>query len=272
MWCAKLLSCPGCGIAPKCSFRFISSKTIDGSNATAVIFGGFGFKERQMSKHSSLYSRFNFNVVPILSSVKQLTTRTVASKRGKDLAEKIQRINQPVVLHSISGAFWTMIYMLEYMDKGWRDEHIKAVVFDSCPPESDIYAFGGWLAFAMKRHYLKPYLSHLFYPYMFACGITDKWRQENHLKMFGENAVIPRNASILFVHGRDDPVLNLEYVNKFVSDIRNHRQSENVCVTQKTFEKARHAMSVVDYPEEYKKVHVDHLLLTVPQWKVPAEE
>ena len=271
MWYTKPWPCSGQHASLNYGARLISSKTIDGSNATAVVLGGFGFKERQMAKHASLYSQFNFNVVPVLSSVKQLTTPMVGEKRGRELAEKIQVMDQPVVIHAVSGAFWTMIYMLEYMDKSWRDQHVKAIVFDSCPPESNIYAFGGWMAFMLKRNYLKPYLCHIFHPYMFACGITDKWRQENDLKMFGEHAVIPRKANILFMHGRNDPVLNNEYVNKFVSDIRDNKQSENVSVIEKKFEKSRHAMSVIDYPDEYKRIHVDHLLITVPEWTKPLE-
>ena len=245
--------------------RHLCSKTIDGRNATAVVFGGFGFRERQMTKHSSLYAKFNFNIVPILSSVKELTTPTVASTRAKTLAEKLQNINQPLVIHSISGSFWTMIYMFEYMDKDWREEKVKAIVFDSCPPMSDVYAFGGWMAFRIKRNFLKPYLSFPFYPYMYLCGITDKWRHQNHLKMFGKTSVIPRNASILFMHGRNDPVLNKDYLAKFIKDIKAN-QSPKVSVAEKQFERSRHAMSVIDYPEEYKRIHVDQLLSKVPEW------
>ena len=245
--------------------RCASSLVINGKNSTALVLGGFGFRERQMIKHASLYDQYHFNVLPVLSSVKELTTPSIGSRRGKTLAEELQNINQPVVIHSISGAFWTMIYMLENMNHEWREKYVKAIVFDSCPPMSDVYAFGGWMAFALKRPYLKPYLSHLFYPYMYLCGITEEWRQENALKMFGQNSVIPRNANILFLHGKNDPVLNKDYLTKFVSDIKAH-QSPNASVTEKQFERSRHAMSVIDYPEEYKEFHVNHLLGKVPEF------
>ena len=151
------------------------------------------------------------------------------------------------------------------MNKDWREKYVKAIVCDSCPPMSDVYAFGGWLAFALKRPYLKPYISPLFYPYMYVCGITEEWRHENALKMFGQSSVIPRNASILFLHGKNDPVLNKDYLMKFVSDIKAH-QSPNASVTEKQFDRSRHAMSVIDYPEEYKEFHVNHLLAKVPEW------
>ena len=253
------------GSSIKVCTRSIATVEIKGQNATALVFGGFGFKERQMGKHASLYSQFGFNVVPVLSSVKQLTTPSVGEKRGKMLADQIQSINQPVVIHVISGAFWTMIYTLQYMKKEWRDEYVKAIVFDSCPPMSNVHAFGGWMAFMLKKNYLKPILSPLFHPYMIICGITDAWRQENHLKMFGQTSVIPRNANILFLHGRKDPVLDNNYLESFVQDLKSH-QSPNASVTEKVFERSRHAMSVIDYPEEYKEIHVNHLLRKVPEW------
>ena len=245
--------------------RSIGTVKINGENSTALVFGGFGFKERQMGKHASLYSQFGFNVVPVLSSVKQLTTPSVGEKRGKLLADQIQSLNKPVVIHVISGAFWTMIYTLEYMNKDWRDKNVKAIVFDSCPPMSDVHAFGGWMAFMLKKNYLKPVLSPLFHPYMIVCGITDAWRKENAAKMFGQTSVIPRSANILFLHGRSDPVLNNEYLASFVQDIKSH-QSSTASVTEKVFERSRHAMSVIDYPEEYKEIHVNHLLGKVPEW------
>ena len=119
--------------------------------------------------------------------------------------------------------------------------------------------------FMLKKNNLKPFLSPLFHPYMYICGITDVWRKENDIKMFGNTSVIPRDANILFLHGRNDPVLNNEYVESFVQDIKSH-QSPNASVTEKVFERSRHAMSVIDYPEEYKEFHVNHLLGKVPEW------
>ena len=48
---------------------------INGENSTALVFGGFGFKERQMGKHSSLYSQFGFNVVPVLPSYEMMNSK-----------------------------------------------------------------------------------------------------------------------------------------------------------------------------------------------------
>ena len=242
-----------------------NSADISGACSTAVVFGGFGFRSRQMKKHAALYEQYDFDVVDILSTVKELTTPSIGEARGKLLAEKIQKIDQPIVVHSISGSFWTMIYMFEHLDPEWREENVKAIVFDSCPPKSDIYAFGGWLSFMLKKHYLKNYVAHLFYPYMWYCGITDEWRKWNHSRMFGASAVIPRNAHCIFMHGKMDPVLNYEYLNEFIEDIKKY-QHPSANVSEIQFERSRHAMSVVDYPEEYKKLHVNHLLRMVPEW------
>ena len=238
---------------------------INGENCTALVLGGFGFKERQMQKHATLYEKFDFNVVPILSSVRELTTPLIGEKRAPKIAEQLQAINQPMVIHAISGSVWTMFYILQYMDKEWRDKNVKAIVFDSCPPKSDVYAFGGWLAFMLKRNYLRPYLAPLFHPYIWYAGITEEWREENHAKMFGPLSVIPRDANILFIHGKNDPVLDNGYVAEFIADVKAHR-SRNASVCQKVFPKSRHAMSVIDYPEEYKIVHVAQLLSKVPDW------
>ena len=145
-------------------------------HCTAVFFGGFGFKERQMQKHASLYKKFNFNVVPISSSVKQMTRPSVLKEPGREFAEMLQAINQPLVFHTISGSVWALIYTSQFMDKKWREENVKAIVFDSSPPKSDCYAFGGWLAFLLKRNHMKPYLAHLFHPYIWYAGITEEWR------------------------------------------------------------------------------------------------
>ena len=139
---------------------------INGKNSTALVLGGFGFKEKHINRYSSLYTEFDFNVLPILSSVKELTYPIIAVRRGKNLADQLQKINQPLAIHVISGSFWTMIYALEYMEKDWRDKYVRAIVLDSCPLMSNIYTFGGWLSFALKLNYLKPYVSHLFYPYI----------------------------------------------------------------------------------------------------------
>ena len=245
--------------------RNATTITINGKNSTALVLGGFGFSERHMSKHSTLYGQFGFDLVPVLSSVKELATPNICEKRGKNMAKQMQKRNQPLVIHSISAAFLTMIYTLEYMNKDWKDKYVKAIVFDSCPAMTDAHAFGGWMAFMIRRNYLKPYMAPLSYPYLYICGITEEFRKENEKKMFGETSVIPRNANILFLHGKHDPILNKDYLDLFVSDIRNHH-SQHASVTEKVFDRSRHAMAVVDYPEEYKEAVVNQALAKVPEW------
>ena len=242
--------------------RHISSKPIDGTNATAVVFGGLGFRERQLKKYSSMYGNFKFNTVPVLSTVKELTTPVVSSARGKKLDQNLQTANQPLVVHTVSASFWTVIYMLEHMDKDWREENVKAIVFDSCPAMNDVYSVGGWLTF---NSYLKPYVSPLFDPYVYLKEVTEDWRYENHLKIFGKNSVIPKNANILFLHAEHDPILNKKYLSKFVDDIRVH-QSSKACVTEEEFDVSKNCISILNYPEGYKKLHVNHLLGKVPEW------
>lgn len=238
---------------------------VDGHNATAVILGGVGSRESQIKRHSALYKKHNFNVMPILSGMLDLTTPEVAAVRGKALAIKLQNDNQPIVIHTISASFWTVMYMLENFDKDWREEKIKAIVFDSCPAMSDIEAFGGWMAVRMEQTSLKPFLSPLFHPFLSFCGITDEWRIENHTKMFGENAVIPRNANILFIYSKDDPVLDKMYIQSFIQDIKIYKSPE-ACVTEKEFEQSIHAMSIREHKEEYQQTHAHHLLSKVPEW------
>jgi hypothetical protein len=117
----------------------------------AVVFGGFGFEKRQMAKHEALYTAHNFGIRPVLSSISQLTSPAEAESRGKELAQELMKLDQDLVVHGISGSIWTMMYMFSHMDPAWREERLKAIVFDSCPPKSDIYAFGGWLSFATKQ-------------------------------------------------------------------------------------------------------------------------
>ena len=140
-----------------------------------MIFGGFGFGEREMAKHAALYDQHGFAVLPVLSSVMQLTTPAGADARGAALAATLRERDQPCVIHAISGSVWTMVYMLDNLDPEWRDANVKAIVYDSCPPKSDTLAFGGWLSFALKRPWLKPYLAPFFHPYRWCVGITPEW-------------------------------------------------------------------------------------------------
>jgi len=251
-------------------FKFIrccsnSSQIFDGKNATAVILGGFGSRERQMKRHSALYNKHNFNVMPVMSGMLELTTPEVASARGKTLAKRLQTANQPIVVHTISASFWTVIYMLEHLDKSWREEKVKAIVFDSCPAMSDAEAFEGWLTVRLEQTSLNSFLAPLFNPFLSFCGVTDDWRKENHKKMFGEDSVIPRNANILFIYGKDDPVLNRMYINSFVEDLQKYKSPE-ATVSEKQFDNSIHAMSIREHKEEYQEFHASNLLAKVPDW------
>ena len=86
----------------------------------------------------------------------------------------------------------------------------------------------------------------------------------NHTMMFGESSVIPRGAHCLFLHGKNDPVLDNGYIGSFVSDLQQYQHAN---VQEVHFQKARHAMSVVEHPEEYKLAHVNHLLAMVHEWR-----
>ena len=175
-------------------------------------------------------------------------------------------MNQTLVIHTISGSFWTVLHMLQNMDQDWKDTHVKAIVFDSCPLTSDIYAFGGWLAFMLKRHKLKPYISPLFYPYIWYSGITEKKRQNWELLMLGNTSVIPRQADILFLCSENDPVMSFDYYKNFVQDVKLH-QSADARVLEKVFVSSRHSLALVDSPTEYKETLENEFLSKVPEWK-----
>jgi len=252
------------------SLSSVAATQIDAQGANAVVFGGFGFGNRQMKKHEALYTEHGFSTTPVLSTVTQLSSPYHGDRRGKQLAEKLMEKDEELVLHAISGSVWTMIYMLHHMDPAWRDEKVKAIMFDSSPPKSDIYAFGGWLAFATKQPVMKN-LAFIFEPYRMYQGINSEWEAGNHARMFGPAAVIPRSAHCLFIQGRNDPVLDTGYVDSFMADVREHAK-EGANVQSVLFEKARHAMAVVENPEEYKGVHVENLLAMVPNWNGGASK
>ena len=261
--CFKELECTSTRKLIRCCSN--SPQTFDGKNAIAVILGGFGSRERQMKRHSALYNKHNFNVMPVMSGMLELTTPEVASARGKTLALKLQAANVPIVVHTISASFWTVIYMLEHLDKSWKEENVKAIVFDSCPAMSDLEAFEGWLTVRLEQTSLNSFLAPLFQPFLSFCGVTDDWRKENHKKMFGEDSVIPRNANILVIYGKDDPVLNRMYISSFVEDLQKHKSPE-ASVTEKQFDNSIHAMSIREHKEEYQEFHANNVLAKVPDW------
>jgi alpha-beta hydrolase superfamily lysophospholipase len=223
-----------------------------------------------MNKHLDLYNTHGIESVPIFSSVKELTTPTIAEARGAAIAANILENDGPIVMHAVSGSFWTALYTLEALPRDWRERNVRALVFDSCPPKSDALAFGGWAAFALRRPWLKPWIAPLFEPYRWLCGINEAWEAENARRMDprDERCVLPEGASVLVFHGTRDPVLDNAYVHAFADSITAARargaSEEDVGVSHVVLERARHAMAVVDEPETYKKAHVDALLRAVP--------
>ena len=71
--------------------------------------------------------------------------------------------------------------------------------------------------------------------FLFFGRLKAVFRGKNALKMFGETSVIPRNANVLFLHGKNDPVLHRDYMAKFVSDVKTH-QSPGLSFTEKVLE------------------------------------
>jgi hypothetical protein len=259
----------------KKSIRAASNIAINGKNSTAVVMGGLGSKHRHINKYSALYTQFDFNVLPVISSIKQITHPSIGMMHGKHLADQLLKINQPVVLHVISGSFYIMIWALESLNKDWRDEYIKAIVFDSAPVLKDVHCLSGWMAFMLKRNHLKPYISHLFYPlissYIFLyAGNTDDRMKQDGLSTFGNTSVIPRYARILFLYGKNEPVLDYDYLQKFILDRKKHQYYDK-SVTEIVFERSRHAMSLLDCPEEYNQ-YLMNLLITVPEWRLCSNE
>ena len=98
----------------------------------------------------------------------------------------------PTVIHAVSGGFWTAMFMLHHMDAQWRDRNVRAIMFDSCPPKSDVYAFGGWLSWLIQAKIglpaksTKPIVSHLFHPVRPYFGIGQSWTAANDAMMFGD--------------------------------------------------------------------------------------
>lgn len=69
--------------------------------------------------------------------------------------------------------------------------------------------------------------------------------------------------------GRNDPVLSMPYVREFAGFLRRRTEAT---VSEVVFPKARHSMAIVDEPETYKSAHIEHLLASVPEWRVAPVE
>ena len=284
------------------------SSTVAGSGSLAVIFGGFGVTQRQLRKHEALYEEHGFDCMPIASSIPQLISPATGRKRGAELASAVQQADAPTVVHAVSGGFWTALFMLSSLEPKWRERNIRAIMFDSCPPKSDVYAFGGWLAWLLQTktgvpaRLTKPIVSHAFHPVRPIFGINSAWTAENDMFMYGDmergararslpsrmghdisecqslveaaaageaeeahlsgtggnaGCIIPRQTACLFVRGRNDPVLEPQYVDDFCAFLK---ARSTASVEWHLFEKAQHAMAVVEAPEQYKKQHIERLL------------
>jgi len=156
-------------------------------------------------------------------------------------------------------------------------------MFDSSPPQADVYAFGGWASWYLQMklglpaRLTKPVLSHLFHPVFWS--LPAGWLSDNHALMFDpKRCVVPRSAACLFLRGRNDPVLDCPltlvailrsaaYADEFASFLGSRSLAT---VEQATFDKAKHAMAIVDQPAEYKRAHVDQLLSQVACWRLQS--
>ena len=303
------------------SRAFSTAPSVDGTGSLAMVFGGFGFTPRQLARHENLYRERGFAVEPVLSTIPELITPKVAWQRGPALAAKLQEADKPTVVHFVSGSFWTGMFMLAHLEPSFREKRIRAIMFDSCPPKSDVYAFGGWLSWLIQAktklpsRLTKPIVSQLFHPVLSTTrpmfGIDAAWRAQNDRWMFGgdgargeaarglpraagatvpecaklaeaaartaaiaalhvppadadyDDAVVPRSTACLFLRGRNDPVLEPQYVDAYYAFLKARTTAS---VEWSLFQKAQHAMAVVEAPEEYKTEHVDRLLRKCPEW------
>ena len=248
------------------SLTFIRALSVDGRNSTAFIYGGLSLSEKQLMKHGQLYTKYNFEAVPIASNLMELMKPDIIDSRAMKFASEIQSLDKPVAIHAISAGFFTMIRTLKAMDKDWRDRNVKSIVFDSCPTDTTADGFAGAISFLLKRDNLKPYIAKLVNPYLYLCGITEERRKEFDLDMFGATSVIPRTSCILFAYDRNDPVINYDYLNSVVVDLKKNK-SADASIHELIFEKSRHAFHLNINEEEYTNTHTKSLLEKVEEWK-----
>eukprot|EP01103_Thecamoeba_quadrilineata_P000825 TRINITY_DN10725_c0_g1_i1.p1 TRINITY_DN10725_c0_g1~~TRINITY_DN10725_c0_g1_i1.p1 ORF type:complete len:297 (-),score=51.02 TRINITY_DN10725_c0_g1_i1:38-928(-) len=217
----------------------------------AVVFGGFAFKQNHMKRHALLYESKGFKTVPYFNPTMILTRPMAAKERGKEIAKELLARNQPMVFHVISGSFWTFIYVLDALGPR-KNELVKGIVIDSAPPMSDIYAFGGYVAHITKQPALKSFYSQPFRLFRAYQGIHDKWESDISQLMID---VFWKGLPILFLCSRNDPVLSIGYVEKYIEDLK----SRDLDVRSKIWEKARHTLGIIDHSEQYHEL-VEQLL------------
>jgi hypothetical protein len=240
-----------------------------------VMWGGFGMTPRQLRRHTGLYEELDgkFETLSVLPTIFEMTHPRNAEREGKRLAASIieQAAGRDVVFHVISGSFWISMITMSYIPRALRERSVRAITFDSTPPMSDIYAFGGWLCYALKLDATrwKNVVAHLFHPYRYFMGINSEW--ENTVmrpRIFGdEECVVPRSAHILFINGMNDPVLDRGYVSSFAAHLK-ARATPGVTIEQQIFPKARHSMMILDYPAAYKAAHLE-LFVDRIKWNDP---
>ena len=66
------------------------SSTVKGEGSLAAVFGGFGFTERQLTKHEAVYREHGFDCLPVLSTIPQLISPKIAAQRGPELAAVVR--------------------------------------------------------------------------------------------------------------------------------------------------------------------------------------
>ena len=120
----------GCALSTSVS---LSTSAPRGEGSLAVVMGGFGFSDRQLKRHVDLYEQYGFGVMPVLSTIPQLVSPAVAWRRGPELAARIEERDAPVVIHTVSGAFWTAMFVLAHLSPEWRERNVRAIMFDSNP-------------------------------------------------------------------------------------------------------------------------------------------
>lgn len=79
---------------------------------------------------------------------------------------------------------------------------------------------------------------------------------------------MPKSTACLFVRGRNDPVLNPAYVDSYAAFLHGRTTAT---VESRLFDRAQHAMAVVESPQNYKRLHVEALLALVPEWRVVGQ-
>lgn len=236
---------------------FKSFNAIVKPRATALVFGGFGFKPHHIEKHASLYTRRGLDVQSWRFPVQHLTAPRGGERRGKMIAETLLAVNGPYVAHVVSGSFWMFLYAISQMSMTQRRQ-IKGVFFDSSPPTSRTDAFAGWASFAMNQPSLKPLLQPAFVPFRAFMGINEKWEQKVENWMIGEHSLIPFSTHMSFLIAQDDPVVNLEHYDSFVNFCCNTR-TEKAVVERYTIKMGRHGLGIVDAPLTYESA-VDRLI------------